>query len=330
MRLLHYGDDGDLQLTHDLVGEDEVPPYAILSHTWHEDEVTYSDFINGLSKNRRGYAKLVFCAQRALSDELHYCWVDTCCINKDSSAELSEAINSMFKWYRKAVVCYVYLSDVSGSISSPGDVMFPDSRWFTRGWTLQELLAPASVQFYTRDGIHLGDKHFLKEDLAKITGIPTKALVASDLTRFSIDDRFRWAQGRNTKREEDEVYSLLGIFDVHMPLLYSEGRDKAAKRLRKEINEARLEGVGRKTPGNVHWVVSKSANGLFTGRSELITRIQGAFHPEKDDITTEQKRLVITGMGGLGKSEVCIRAANLMREEYVLPRMIFIFWKEIC
>jgi hypothetical protein len=315
MRLLYYGDDGDLQLTPDLVGEDEVPPYAILSHTWHENEVIYSDLINGLSKSKRGYAKLNFCAQRALSDDLHYCWVDTCCINKESSAELSEAINSMFKWYREAVVCYVYLSDVSGDISAPGDVVFPNSRWFTRGWTLQELLAPSSVQFYTRDGIHLGDKESLGEDLADITGIPTRALVANDLTRFSIDDRFRWAQGRNTKREEDEVYSLLGIFDVQMPLLYSEGRVKAARRLRKEIDEARLEGVGRKTAGNVHWVVSKSANGLFTGRSELITRIQSAFHPEKGDITTEQKRLVITSMGGLGKSEVCIRAANLMREE---------------
>jgi hypothetical protein len=314
MRLLHYGDDGDLQLTRDLVG-DEVPPYAILSHTWHEDEVTYQDFINDVGKSKKGYEKLVFCAQRALSDDLHHWWIDTCCIDKTSSAELSEAINSMFKWYKNSIVCYVYLSDVSGTISAPTDVEFAKSRWFTRGWTLQELLAPVSVQFYTRDNIHLGSKTSLRNQLAEITGIPTEALGANDLTRFAVDERFRWAQGRITKREEDEAYSLLGIFDVQMPLLYGEERTRAKRRLRKAIEEARIENVGPKTGGNVHWVVSKCANSLFTGRSELITRIQDAFHPDREIIKTEQKRLVIIGMGGLGKSEVCIRAANLLREE---------------
>jgi hypothetical protein len=314
MRLLQYGSDGDLRLTHDLIG-DEVPSYAILSHTWHEDEVTYHDFTNKLGKNKRGYEKIEFCAKQARSDGLHYCWVDTCCIDKTSSAELSEAINSMFRWYQNAVVCYVYLSDVSGTVPTSTDVEFHKSRWFTRGWTLQELLAPTSVQFFTRDEVRLGDKIALREQLAEITGISPKALQANNLTHFGIEERFSWAHSRQTKREEDEAYSLLGIFDVQMPLIYGEGRHGAKRRLRRVIKEAENEEEGANTTRNVHWVVSKCINGLFTGRAELIDRIQDAFRLNRNTVTTEQKRLVIIGMGGLGKSEVCVRVANLMREE---------------
>jgi hypothetical protein len=222
----------------------------------------------------------------------------------------------MYKWYREAARCYVYLSDVSSTGSIKTDVAFSKSRWFTRGWTLQELLAPTSVQFFTKDGILLGDKSSLVQEITEITGITPGALQHEEpLTNFSIDERMRWARHRRTRREEDEAYSLLGIFDVQMPMIYGEGRAKAFKRLQREIDDSQFEFTGRKMPGNVHWMVPRTVNSLFTGRAELVDRIQDAFRQGGTPMTTEQKRLVITGMGGQGKSEICIKVANLMRDE---------------
>lgn len=133
MRLLQIQDSGKFSLV-ERVGND-IPPYAILSHTWgpSKDEVTYHDLLNGTGRNKMGYCKLEFCRKQAEQDRLQYFWVDTCCIDKTSSAELSEAINSMYSWYQAAEVCYAYLADV------PSNNTFSCSRWFTRGWTLQEL-----------------------------------------------------------------------------------------------------------------------------------------------------------------------------------------------
>jgi hypothetical protein len=145
MRLLQLQGAGSFSLV-EFQGSN-VPPYAILSHTWgpSHDEVTYQDLLSDTGKGKKGYGKLTFCGDQAAKDGLHYFWIDTCCIDKSSSAELSEAINSMFRWYHEAVKCYVYLSDVSvSSTGSAGDsVAFPQSWWFTRGWTLQELFALA-------------------------------------------------------------------------------------------------------------------------------------------------------------------------------------------
>ena len=115
MRLLHFSQHGELSLTKDLVSN--IPPYAILSHTWgnDDDEVTFDDLTNGLGKSKTGYTKLQFCGNQARKDKIEYFWVDTCCINKANHAELSEAITSMFRWYHNAVKCYVYLPDVSTS-----------------------------------------------------------------------------------------------------------------------------------------------------------------------------------------------------------------------
>jgi hypothetical protein len=316
MRLLHYGSNEDLCLTADLVGEDHIPPYAILSHTWEEgQEVTFEDWMGQLRTNKSGYQKIVFCAQQARRDGLQYFWVDTCCIDKSSSTELTEAINSMFKWYKRAVTCYVYLSDVSKTGPATADAAFGKSRWFTRGWTLQELLAPNSVHFFTRDGFLLGDKNSLGPEIANITGIPMKALQGTSLTDFDIDERMSWAQDRRTRREEDKVYSLLGIVGVNMPLIYGEGYDDALVRLQREIDYKQQGLAGMKTFENVHWLVYQTANSLFTGRSELVDRIQHAFRLRGSTGTAVQTRLVITGMGGQGKSEVCVQVANLMREE---------------
>lgn len=242
MRLVRIDDSGELSLVEHVGGN--IPRYAILSHTWAEDsaEVSFLDFTRGLSKSKAGYHKLVFCAKQAAADNLNHFWLDTCCIDKSSSAELQEAINSMFQWYRKAERCYVYLSDVSiagmhrGHVATQG--AFQVSRWFTRGWTLQELLAPATVEFFSSEGNRLGDKLSLQDDISKITGIVPQALQGLPLRHFSIDTRLSWANKRETKREEDKAYSLMGIFEVHMPLIYGEGGENAFRRLRDEIHRA--------------------------------------------------------------------------------------------
>ncbi|KUJ20839.1 HET-domain-containing protein [Mollisia scopiformis] len=243
MRLLQSNSDGSLTPTEFF--EDDIPEYAILSHRWGPEEVTFRDLIDGTSKAKAGYNKIQFCGEQARRDGLEYFWVDTCCIDKSSSAELSEAINSMFRWYQKAARCYVYLSDVSIRKGKASDTSaectwesaFRASKWFTRGWTLQELLAPRSVEFFSREGNRLGDKATLEQQINEITGIPITALREQHLSQFGIDERFLWAKSRQTTRGEDKTYSLLGIFDVHMPLIYGEGEAKAFQRLRETIDK---------------------------------------------------------------------------------------------
>jgi len=246
MRLLQVNENGEFKLTDDLIGN--IPPYAILSHTWGEDhdEVNFKDLKMDPKKTKAGYKKLRFCAEQATRDGLKHFWVDTCCIDKSSSAELSEAINSMFLWYHNAAKCYVYLPDVSTSGSIHNDLSsqqawksaLQNSRWFTRGWTLQELLAPSCVEFFSAEGELLGHKDSIVQEIHEITGIGARALQGGSLSQFSVDERMSWAARRKTKREEDAAYSLLGIFDIHMPLIYGEGREKAFKRLREEIDKA--------------------------------------------------------------------------------------------
>jgi hypothetical protein len=315
MRLLTLGEDGNPELTADLVGGDEVPPYAILSHTWQEgQEVTFDDMRSNMGNIKSGYDKIMFCAQQAKLDNLNYFWVDTCCIDKSSSAELTEAINSMFKWYAKAEKCYVFLSDVSVADFASGDVEFQKSRWFTRGWTLQELLAPESVQFFTKDRVLLGDKVSLGQKIAETTSIPTRALLSNSVKNFEVYERMGWAKGRQTRREEDEIYSLLGLLDVQLPLIYGEGRRSALRRLHRELRESEAEIVGVHKTGNAHWIVPQTTNSLFTGRTELLDRIQKALRSDSSCDTTDAKRLVITGLGGQGKSEISVKVASLMRE----------------
>jgi hypothetical protein len=232
MRLLEVDSYGEFSLTKDFI-DVEIPDYAILSHTWgsDEEEVTYRDMIDGTGKNKVGYEKIRFCGKRARRDGLHNFWVDTCCINKSSDSELTEAINSMFRWYRKAAKCYVYLADVS---TKHWEAAFENSRWFTRGWTLQELIAPPLVEFFCSNGNRLGNKKSLKWQLYKITGIPVSALQGNPLSECSFDERILCAKIRETKREEDKAYSLLGIFDISMPVIYGEGKEKAFRRLIRE------------------------------------------------------------------------------------------------
>ncbi|KAF2111508.1 ankyrin repeat-containing domain protein [Lophiotrema nucula] len=265
MRLLQLQDDGDFSLI-ERIGND-IPPYAILSHTWGsiQDEPTFTDLVEGGGKNKRGYRKLIFCGKQAAHDGLGFFWVDTCCIDKSSSTELSEAIISMFRWYRKATKCYAYLSDVSTNGCTGDSVAFPESRWFTREWTLQELLAPTCVEFFSVEGHLLGDKCSRVQEIAKITEIAIEALQGAALSRFSIEERMAWASKRKTTREEDRVYSLLGIFDIHMPLLYGEGEEKAFKRLQKDIKESQ-EGIAA--------TLGRNTNFDLSTRETRLSRIQ--------------------------------------------------------
>ncbi|KAF3007419.1 hypothetical protein E8E13_002943 [Curvularia kusanoi] len=232
MRLLHAR---TLELTN-FVGK--RPPYAILSHCWDAEEVLFSDLSNmAEARKKRGFDKVEKACEQAVGDDFEYIWIDSCCIDKSSSAELSEAINSMFAWYREAHICYAYLADVEGPES------FKQSRWFTRAWTLQELLAPsdfqssgkAGMRFYTNKWKSLGSKTRLSHLIADASGIGKEYLEGKSLNNASISMRMSWAAEREATRAEDIAYSLLGLFDVNMPLLYGEGKLKAFRRLQEEI-----------------------------------------------------------------------------------------------
>ncbi|KAI5459657.1 heterokaryon incompatibility protein-domain-containing protein, partial [Mariannaea sp. PMI_226] len=216
-----------------------IPPYAILSHTWGSAEVSFKEMRKDrqAAEQKAAFAKIRYCCSEAARDGLQYVWVDSCCIDKRSSAELSEAINAMFKWYKQAAVCYVYLVDVPTAGSSSQQVNLSQSRWFTRGWTLQELLAPSRIKFFANDWTLLGVKALPPQAaLARITGIDWKVLVnPSAMAGVPVAQRMRWASKRQTTREEDVAYSLMGLFDVSMPILYGEGGTRAFKRLQLEI-----------------------------------------------------------------------------------------------
>lgn len=255
MRLLKRLPTGDFEL---ISFNDNPPPYAILSHTWTEgQEVTYNKLVAGAAKDKTGYAKIRFCAEKAAEDGLLYSWVDTCCIDKSTSHDLSTAINSMFRWYQKASKCYVYLSDVqvpdedsnAQAFRITWEEAFRQSRWFKRGWTLQELLAPASIEFFCNGGRRLGSRISLEQEIHEITKIPVRVLRGQNLTEVDLEERMSWAARRTTTLKEDKVYCLLGIFGVFLSLIYGEGEAYATLRLREEIQKRQ---DGRVTRGAQH------------------------------------------------------------------------------
>ncbi|KAF2744307.1 HET-domain-containing protein [Sporormia fimetaria CBS 119925] len=248
MRLLYYREDyredGELSIT-DKLATDAIPPYAILSHTWgtEDEEVTFDDLADNAGRDKPGYKKIQLCGEQAKRDGLQFFWVDTCCINKANKAELSQAIRSMFRWYRNATKCYVYLEDVSIKKAKRVDTLdeltwkpaFSSSRWFTRGWTLQELIAPTGVEFFSRDWHKLGDRLSLKAQIHETTTIPYDVLEGASISNSSIDERLRWVQNRETTLKEDAAYCLAGIFDVDLAPVYGEGTEQAFKRLHDKI-----------------------------------------------------------------------------------------------
>ncbi|OJJ34652.1 hypothetical protein ASPWEDRAFT_109715, partial [Aspergillus wentii DTO 134E9] len=229
MRLLHTKETRSGGFRIEEFQNEEALEYAILSHTWNEEEVTFQEILTGRPVPKKGFQKIKDCCARARQDGIEYAWVDTCCIDKTSSAELSEAINSMYRWYENAVVCYTYLVDIEDESEIAA------SRWFTRGWTLQELIAPLNMLFFNKSWMFLGTKDGLRDTLALLTGIPPGVLSGQDdLDSISVAQRLSWAAFRVTTRPEDRAYSLLGIFGINMPLIYGEG-GRAFIRLQEEI-----------------------------------------------------------------------------------------------
>ncbi|KAM5356607.1 hypothetical protein ACJ41O_003253 [Fusarium nematophilum] len=261
--------------------EDDIPPYAILSHVWERVEITFQDITQqplGRLSRQPAFVKVSESCFQARRDGFNYVWIDTCCIDKTSSAELSEAINSMFKWYQQSALCYVYLSDFDTGGASldpfkeqgpevhlePDDTSFFASRWFTRGWTLQELIAPRNVDFFDRQWVRFGTRDGdLLDRVCQRTGIwpqlfaeprcecpggyPAHAVrdgicagcdkldtLPQTLDSFAVSIKMSWASSRVTTRKEDTAYCLLGLFSINMPMLYGEG-DKAFLRLQEAI-----------------------------------------------------------------------------------------------
>ncbi|KAI0506185.1 HET-domain-containing protein [Xylaria bambusicola] len=225
---------------------DGIPPYAILSHTWGEGEVSFQDLKDPSHTQKPGYAKIEGCCQQAIRDGLDFVWIDTCCIDKRSSAELSEAINSMFRWYGEAKICYVYLADVTKENLDASYSALGNSKWFTRGWTLQELIAPVILEFFdttwtTIFKVYKGGfaNRSAKLMVGCITGIEqwteySIRTLDTTLRDVPVATKFSWASGRSTSRVEDMAYCLLGLLDVSMPLLYGEG-NRAFLRLQEEF-----------------------------------------------------------------------------------------------
>ncbi|EUC35743.1 hypothetical protein COCCADRAFT_34740 [Bipolaris zeicola 26-R-13] len=243
MRLLKVEENGDFSFAE--FDEDSKPPYAILSHRWAEGtEVTFEDLQRNMGEEKLGYEKIRLCGKQAQRDGLQYFWVDTCCINKANKAELSLAILSMFRWYRDSARCYAFLSDVSSPplgttlACSPQESEVQKSEWFTRGWTLQELLAPRSVEFFSREWERLGDRKLLIQQVHEATGIPHRALQGGALSQFSVSERLRWIEYRHTTYPEDKAYSLAGVLDVDLAPCYGEGVEGAFRRLHDEIDKS--------------------------------------------------------------------------------------------
>ncbi|KAF2217836.1 hypothetical protein CERZMDRAFT_108463 [Cercospora zeae-maydis SCOH1-5] len=226
----------------------ECARYEILSHTWQGREVTFSEWQEWVSGGHDGETQGIQKLQ-AFCNEVNnsvlfgfnqrYAWADMCCINKQDPTELSEAINSMFRYYQNSEVWKVYLADVHADPGSEGMAeAICRSNWFNRSWTLQELLAPSRLEFFNADWISLGilaDNDDLTEGIAQRTDISTSVLRGrARRSEFSVATRMSWASQRRTTRLEDEAYCLLGVFEVNMPLLYGEGR-LAFRRLQEEI-----------------------------------------------------------------------------------------------
>ncbi|KAJ4366778.1 hypothetical protein N0V83_007303 [Neocucurbitaria cava] len=182
------------------------------------------------ARKKKGYSKLETSCRMALRRNLKYAWIDTCCIDKSSSTELSEAINSMYRYYTEAEVCFAFLDDVQ---------MLRDlneSVWFRRGWTLQELIAPRDMCFYSATWQTLGSKKSLCDEVASASAISVKVLQnQSELREICVSEKMSWAARRSTTRPEDQAYSLMGLFGVNISPLYGEGGVKAFRRLQLEI-----------------------------------------------------------------------------------------------
>jgi hypothetical protein len=273
---------------------DNIPRYAILSHRWEDEEVTFKDLENlqdGGECKKKGSSKIQGCCNQAVADGYEWVWIDSCCIDKSSSAELSEAINSMFRWYKGAGVCYAYLSDVNSQSDRSKVLQFlrleeeiSHSKWFQRGWTLQELLAPKHVVFFNGNWQSLGTKDDLEHIVSDITGI-------RDMENFmnaSVAQKMSWASNRETTRIEDRAYSLFGLFGVNLPPLYGEGQS-AFLRLQLEILRTSDD------ESIFAWLDSEDVSGGLLARSPSAFRECGGI--ERRDFEIDRPAYLMTNKG---------------------------------
>ncbi|TVY55068.1 Vegetative incompatibility protein HET-E-1, partial [Lachnellula suecica] len=321
IRLLQRKTDGEIVFRE--TTSSDVPAYAILSHTWGDEEVIFQDIEAGADSktvNEAGWEKIQFCAKQAAADGLQYFWIDTCCIDKKNAVELGAAINSMFRWYQNAARCYVYLSDVSKSDNKTDDQTawedtFRKSRWFTRGWTLQELIAPRLVDFYSSEGERLGNKSTLEVRIHQITGIEKNALRGDTLSNFSIKERRAWAEQRNTSVEEDAAYCLIGIFDVSMVPNYGERKDQAFRRLEEEIYKL-YKGVDVEQFAVGLNLTSFPEAAQFVAREKELSNMHKLLHGHNNRMS-----VVLYGLGGIGKTQLAIEYLRRHKEKYTA-----VFW----
>ncbi|CAI6340792.1 unnamed protein product [Periconia digitata] len=333
MRLLNYDQgEGSLQMSN--FSGQTVPPYAILSHVWGKSEVQYSDIADGTYKEKDGYRKLKFCAEQAAKDNLQYFWVDTCCIDKWNLDELSRSINSMFFWYQNSAKCYVFLPDVwlgtpdtalnttgvplhtrdnplpttdTSSYLIPGRARdgwkkaFRKSKWFTRGWTLQELIAPSVVEFFSSEGERIGERKSLGHLIHEITNIPVDVFRNHPLNTFTISDRLQWAEHRETTLAEDKVYCLLGLLNIVMPTSYGEGEEVARRRLQVHIE----------TSTNSPSMIPFGRNDRFTGWEKELVELETwlSMGETKNSEDMRPTSIAILGPPGTGKSQLALEFA---------------------
>lgn len=274
----------------------DIPEYVILSHTWGAEEVTFDDIGKPHARHMAGYSKIAGCCRLALRDGFKFAWIDTCCIDKRSSAELSEAINSMYSWYWRSAICYAYLPDVFTGDSWQYEMR--SSRWFTRGWTLQELIAPEIVEFYNEAWEWLGTKARLIDIVEDVTKISPRVLLDRTIIRQStIASRLSWAALRKTTRVEDMAYCLLGIMGVNMPMLYGEG-DRAFYRLQLEImrqsNEHSIFAWQAPSQEYTTSSVLASSPAWFEGSSSVqLTRLGKSAEAKTHEVTNNGLRIAL-------------------------------------
>ena len=301
------------------VFNDQPPAYAILSHTWGNanDEVKLKDIEDDSASSKPGYAKLEFCAAQTAHDGLQYFWIDSCCIDQTNNVELTEAINSMYRWYYNASSCYVYLPEIS--VPDPTNIgmprqqwvstweqIFRSHRWFTRGWTLQELIAARSVEFFSKEHTRLGSKESLEKIIQEITAIPVPAIRGS-LDDYSYDERMSWAGTRATSRPEDMAYCLLGILKISMPMIYGEGQAAAMSRLRRELAVQNQVDEAVHNSGKYRIPLSLSGVPLinkFVDRAYEMSRLEDSLLPSRGH--GRRKVAVMYGLGGIGKTQLSV------------------------
>ncbi|KAF2820888.1 hypothetical protein CC86DRAFT_303869 [Ophiobolus disseminans] len=277
MRLLHLDPSDRLVLT-DFPSQ-SIPPYAILSHRWGDpnSEVLFGDIESNAYHKKDGYRKIKFCAKQAAQDQLQYFWIDTCCIDK---------------WN-------LHVSVPLTPQQSNWEDSFWKSNWFCRGWTLQELIAPTSVEFYSCEGQRIGDKTSLEQLVHKITSLPLAVLRNCPLDQFTATERMQWVEKRETTEDEDIVYCLLGILNVSMPVSYGEGKEGALGRLLAEIGAA----------DSVPSIIPFSQNDHFVGRESQLAKLEAELFSDKQTTT-----FAIVGPGGAGKSQLALELAYRTRQ----------------